>query len=206
MKQMLPLLLVLTGCHAKFKREAPELGAVRAQVVNTGAPSVQLGYTDGSSLVGAVVNVVQAVNSINQTDRIADAVQVPEVNAALVRGVGETLGSGPPFAFTDAADAPLLQLEMQDYGVYVPYLGAPGVFTFDVRVRIYKPGGERVYSARTECSIGLGDPDAAAVAFGVVNNLGALKDMTDAEINNSFVTVGSWCGQEIVRKMRKHAG
>ena len=205
MKWILSLLLLL-GCHARFKREAPLLGAVRTQVVNTGSPSVQLGYTDGSSLVGAIVNVVQAVNAINQTDRIANAVQIPDVDAALVQGVADTLGSGPPFAATLAPEAPLLQLEMLDYGVYVPYLGAPGVFTFDVRTRIYRPGGERVYRARTECSIGLGDPEAAAIVFGVVNNLGALKDMTDAQINSSFVRVGSWCGEEIVRKMRKHAG
>lgn len=204
MKWFLPLLLI--GCHAKFKREAPELGAVRAQVLNTGAPYVQLGYTDGSSLVGAVVNVVQAVKSINQTERIAGAVQVQDVNTAMVKGVADTLGSGPPFAFTDAPTAPLLQIEMQDYGVYVPYLGAPGVFTYDVRTRIYKPDGERVYTAHTQCSIGLGDPSAAEVVFGVVNNVGALNDMSDAQINESFAAIGSWCGQEIVRKMRRHAG
>jgi len=200
------LLLVAPGCHAKFKKEAPTLGAVRPQVLNGGRPFVQLGYTSGDGLVSAVINTVQAVKSINETDRIANAVQIDQVNSAMVQGISDTLGSGPPFAFTSAETAPVLQIEVQSYGMYVPYLGAPGSFTFDLVTRIYKPDGDRVYTAHTTCEIGAGNPDAAAVVLGVVNNSAQLKSMTDEEINNTFVTIGSWCGQEIVRKMRKHAG
>lgn len=205
-------LLALAGCHAKFKKEAPTLGAVRVQVLMTGGPEVNLGKmynydNDAAALVSTVVNTVQAVKEIDQTKRIAQAVQIDRVNEAMKQGLGQTLAGGPPFAYTDQENAPaLLQLEVMSYGLSVPWLGAPGEFTYDIRARIYKANGDRVYRARMECTVGAGDPDAAAVVLGVVNNVKQLKEMSDAQIQETFEVTANWCGQQWVRKMRKHAG
>jgi hypothetical protein len=194
------------GCHAKFKREAPGLGAVRTHVVISGGPYVQLGQAQGDSLAAAVVNVVQAVKSAELAPKIAASVRIDDVNYAMQEGVRDTLGDGPPFTYTTNDAAPMLQLEVMSYGLYVPTLGAPGEFAYDVRVRIYKPDGDRVYSTRLRCATGAGDPEAVEVVFQVVNNSRALKDMSPEEIHNSFAEIARWCGTRLVIRMRRHAG
>jgi hypothetical protein len=208
---ILVLPALLAGCHAKFKKEAPTLGQVRTQIVVAGQPYVELGKmsVEGDGILAAaaaVVNVVQEVKAVDQTRRIAKAVQVSDVNEEFRASLADTLGSGPPFAYTDEKDAALLQLEVLSWGLSVPYLGAPGVFTYDLRARIYKKDGDRVYSARTTCSTGAGDPTAVEQVLGVVNNVKNLKEMSDAEINDAFKAVARWCGQDFVTMMRRHAG
>jgi len=193
------------GCHAKFKKEAPTLGAVSTQAFVTGHPYAHLGRMYGADIASDVVNVVQAVREVDQATRIAQAVDLPMVNQALVDGFAEALGSGPPFAY-DPGSGNVLQLEVDDYGLYVPYLGAPGEFTYLIRVRIYKADGDRVYKSRVKCTAGVGNPTATSVALDAVNNVKQLKTMTDGEVNVAFQDIAYWCGQEMVRKIRRHAG
>lgn len=205
---------VMPGCHAKFKKNASSLGQVRVQTVLTGAPYVNLGkvYADSDDpglvqLAAAVVNTVQVVKEIDQTVRVANAVHVSEVNRALEAGLAQTLMDGPPFGYTDAQDAPaLLQIEVDSYGLNVPWMGAPGEFTYSLHMRIYKADGERVYNAWHTCEAGAGTPTAPEVVFSVVNNVRALNEMSDADIHAAFETIAFWCGQEVVLKMRRHAG
>ena len=208
--------LVLPGCHAKFKKYAPTLGEVRVQALVTGMPYVHLGrvapvpdpeHAPLAAVAGEVVNVVQGVRETEQTARIARAVDHRAVNEALVAGFAQTLGSGPPFGYSPVDQGGnLMQIEGQSWGLMVPYLGAPGEFTYDLRVRIYTEAGERVYSSSTTCTAGLGQPDAAAVVLGVVNNVAELERMTDAQITDAFAQIAHWCGMELVRKIRQHAG
>lgn len=205
---LLPLLLLTVGgCHAKFKKYASTLGTVKVQVINTGGPYVELGKVQDpdAGLVGAAINVVQTVRGMDITPRIAAAVQTPQVNDALTSGLVNTIGSGPPFGISP--DSPsLLQLEIESYGLYVPYLGAPGEFTYTALATVYKQDGERIYRNRLTCTAGVGNPETAAVVLGVVNNTKQLDQMTDAEINQVFVDTARWCGSLFVTKMRKHAG
>jgi hypothetical protein len=208
------VLTLLPGCHAKFKKNAGSLGSVRVQTVLNGAPYVNLGkvYADHDDpallqVAAAVVNTVQVVNEIDQTARIANAVHISEVNRALEAGLAQTLQGGPPFAYSEDMEAPaLLQVEVQSYGLNVPWLGAPGEFTYSMRLRIYKADGERVYNAWHTCEAGAGTPSAPEVVFSVVNNVRALNEMSDADIHAAFETIAFWCGQEVVLKMRRHAG
>lgn len=197
---------LLTGCHAKFKEAAPTLGAVQTEVYTVGSPFVSLGHSSDESVVGAVINVVQTVRSVSQTERIAGAVNVEQVNAEFERSLAAALGDGPPFGWTESKDAPLLQLEVTAWGLEVPYLGAPGYFTYSMNVRIYQPDGERVYSSYITCDVNAGSPDLTAEVLGVVNNVKQLNDMTDGQINDAFLTVARWCGQDLVLQMRRHAG
>lgn len=203
---------VLGGCHAKFKKEAPNLGAVRTQVIITGGPYVQLGMVDNATgntaadVLATGVNLYQGVKGLEVSSRIQEAVDVDKVNYAFQEGIAETLRQGPPFAYTDDPNAPVLQLELESYGLYVPYLGAPGEFTYDMRVRIYKQDGDRVYKSRVDCSTGAGAPEDVAVVLGTVNNVKQIKEMTDEQIQQSFDAIAKWCGAQLVAKMRKHAG
>lgn len=210
--------LIATGCHKKFKAAAPHIEDINVQVVTTGAPYVQLGkvYADpntgsrGADLVGeiaaAAINVTQDIRGINQTERIANAVDIYDVNQAMTEGLAYTLGDGPPFRYTDAEADAMLQLNVTSYGVSVPYLGAPGEFTYSVQARLYDETGDRVYRKNLTCSLGLGEPGAAEIVFGTVNNVRELNEMTDAEINDAFRNVAAYCGQRFVLKMRQHAG
>lgn len=207
------LLPLATGCHAKFKKEAPTLGEVRVQMVTTGGPYVQLGQVDVpqqnplAAVAAVAVNVAQAVRGADLQERIAQAVDVDDVNHAFDEGVATTLDAGPPFAWTDRKDAnATMQVEVLSYGLFVPYLGAPGVFTYDLRVRIYKKDGDRVYTTHHDCAVGAGTPGVGEVVLGIVDNVRQIDQMSDAQINDAFSTMARWCAQSFVVKMRRHAG
>lgn len=202
----LVLVLLASGCHAKFKKHAHELGEVRTQVIVVGRPDVQLGMVHDDSLVAAVVNVVQEVKSVGPQRRIAEAVDVDDVNYKLQEGIRDSLGKGPPFAYTSVDDAALLQLELMSWGLYVPTIGAPGEFVYDFDVRIYKKDGDRIYRTAMTCSTGAGSPPSAALVFGTVNNIKQLEKMSDEQIQEAFDSVAYWCGSQLVSKMRRHAG
>lgn len=217
-------LVLLSGCHAKFKREAGSLGSVRTQIVNTGGPYVELGKVgnpvdDGNDrhdstaeAIGAIaalaVNIHQEVQGAKLADRIAKAVDPKAVNNAFNDGIRQTLQDGPPFAYTDDKDAAgaTMQIEVLSYGLDVPYLGAPGQFTYDLRVNIYKKDGERVYKVRHSCAVGAGTPDISDVVLGVVNNVEGINEMSDADLNSAFTTMAAYCAETFVVRMRRHAG
>jgi hypothetical protein len=164
-------------------------------------------WNEDAGFIGAAINVVQEVRSIDQADRIARAVDPEAVNRALVDGIAATLGAGPPFAFTDGPTPPAtLQVEVLSYGLTVPYLGAPGQFTYTARVRLYKANGDRIYKKRLTCTAGVGNPSAPAVVLGAVDNVRQLNHMTDEQIHQAFEAIARYCGQELVVKLRKHAG
>lgn len=208
---LLLLLPAALGCHAKFKKHAPDIDQVDAQVLINSGPTVYLGRLDSgdslvANLVDLAVNVSQAINEVEVANRIARAVDLQASNEALERGFARTLGDGPPFAYVlDGAPA-RVQMEIVDWGMTAPFLGARAQFDYTVRVRIYLADGERVYSSRTQCSTGAGAPPAVSQALGLVSNVKQLETMTDADIQAAFDAVSEWCGQEVVRKMRKHAG
>lgn len=204
-------LLSLLGCHHKFKKYASTVGNAKVQVVLVGGPYAELGhvYTDNDTLlevaVSTAINVAQEVRAEPIADRISRSVRVDQVNAALSDGLIQTLGSGPPFGTAPDAGA-LLQLEVESYGLMVPYLGAPGEFTFTTLATVYLPNGDRIYRHRMTCDTGVGDPNALAAVFSVVNNVKELDKMTDEQINQTFVEVARWCGSNFAVTMRRHAG
>lgn len=207
---LLSALVVGPGCHAKFKKYAPTIESVDVQVLTTGGPSVYLGRLDSgeglvADIVDTAVNISQAVNEIQVGTRIASAVDIERTNAALEHGFARTLDGGPPFPYVEDGGAARVQLEVLSYGMEAPYLGAQASFKYDIRVRIYK-GAERVYSARTTCDTAAGYPSEISQALDLVNNRAQIDALTDEEIQAAFDAVAEWCGQEIVRKMRKHAG
>ncbi|MEL6345373.1 MAG: hypothetical protein AAFV53_19860 [Myxococcota bacterium] len=208
-----------TGCHGKFKRAAPYLDTATVQTVTTGGPYVDLGNIyvvpgTGSeqgdllvSIAATAVNISQDVKSINQTERIAQAVDLNGINTSMTEGLAHGLAGGPPFAYVGPggeADA-TLQMEVLSYGLFVPALGAPGEFTYSVRASVFDNSGDRVYRNTMTCTVGAGNPDAAAVVFGVVNNVKQLERMTDDEINEAFDNMAYYCGQQFAVTMRRHA-
>ena len=71
-----------------------------------------------------------------------------------------------------------------------------------------RPHGAELETGRGRL-LRLGDANSAAVAaqvFSTVNNVKQLNEMTDAEINDTFVAMSNYCGSLFVTKMRRHAG
>lgn len=203
-------LLFGTGCHAKFKKAAPTIDSVDVQVLINAGPQVYLGRMDSgdslvANLVDLAVNVNQMVNEVQVADRIARAVDLHATNQALEQGFARTLGDGPPFPYVQDQAEARVQMEVVSYGMTAPFLGAQASFDYDIRVRIYQ-GTERVYSARTHCDTAAGAPTELSRALALVNNVQQFDMLTDPEIQQAFDDVAVWCGQEIIRKMRKHAG
>lgn len=174
-------------------------------LVSTG-PYVQLGMMHDDSLVAAIVNTVQAIKSVDVALELAQKVDIEGVNAAFTRGLAEQLGGGPPFAYTESEDSPLLQVEVLDYGLDVPSLGAPGAFTYNLRGRIYDESGERVYTVLHSCATAVGSPDPAAQVLLTVNNIAELQQMSASEVQAAFEGAAYYCGVGFVARMRKHAG
>ena len=194
-----------SGCHARFKKAAAGLGEVRPQLVMTGGPAVRLGHVVDDGLVGAIVNIAQDVKGAEVAQRIANNVDVEGVNEAFRAGLADTLGAGPPFGLTEDKTAPVMQVEILSYGLDVPQLGAPGSFTYTIRVGIYEPDGRRVYKTVRSCSTGVGNPSPTAQALLVVNNVKQLDEMSNKALQSAFESAGYYCGMELVTKMRKHA-
>ncbi len=222
MRLGLVVALLATGCHAKFKKHADQVGAAQLQVLALGGADAQLGRagvlldptpeSDEEAVAGAVAavaagvfNTVQAVKEAELRDRIATAVDPSLTNEAMMLGVTETLGGGPPFSIAEDARS-LLQLEVLSWGLSVPTVGASGSFTYTVRARVYLPDGERIYSNSLTCVVGAGAPSAVSQALGLVNNAKQVKQMSDAELQDAFDAMARYCGGVFVTKLRKHAG
>jgi hypothetical protein len=225
MRSWLILIAVLgSACHAKFKREVGDISSVQLQILTTTGPSSDLGRAVfvpspvadsdeevAANVIGAVAtgafNIVQAVKENELQKRLATAVNVEATNAAMLEGVSQTLGSGPPFHVARAGESEnLLQLEVVRWGLSVPAVGVQGTFTYEVRTRLYMGDGDRVYSSRMRCDVAAGDPDAASQALMLVNNAKQVKQMTDAQLQEAFDTMARYCGGVFVANLRRHAG
>jgi len=194
-----------SGCHARFKKAVGNLDEVRPQLVMSGGPAVRLGHVADDGVVGAIVNIAQDVKGAHVAERIANSVDVAGVNESFTAGLADTLGAGPPFGLTDDPNAPLMQVEILSYGLDVPVMGAPGSFTYTVRVGIYEPSGRRVYKTVRTCSTGVGNPSPMAQSLLMVNNVKQLDQMSNRELQVAFEGASYFCGMELVTKMRKHA-
>ncbi len=196
-------LSLFTGCHGRFKRAAPDIQAVRAQVISDHGPSVNLG--GGQSDFAPIIGIVQGVNAVEIERKLNRSVNPDQMNAAFQEGLATGLAGGPPFRLTDREKAPLLQVEVVDYGIEVPELGVQGVFNYDLKVRLYDRDGRRVYKTRVSCESPVGDPKGISRALGTVNNAKQVDEMRRKEIQAAFDEAAWMCGSELVTKMRKHA-
>jgi len=204
--RLLILVALLSGCHARFRAVAPSLTGVRAQAFTSVPPHVMLGQLRQPDLLTTAVNAYQGFQEERVAARLRDVVDVAGVNEVLVKGCAEALGDGPPFPYSDAPDAPAtVQIEVVNYGLEVPEIGYRGTFNYDLRVRMYLDNGRQIYRSRIGCSSAAGAPPEIASALGVVNNVGQIGRMTDAQIQGAFEKVAEWCAWEVVRKLRRDA-
>ena len=215
------LVLALFGCHATFRNHAPDLEQVRVQVVMSGEPYVTLGKLDAGSY-GPTSRVPQPENVVEahamEAEQTADEIQLaadfarrvtPQpLTEKMTQGLLDTIRSGPPFELTtDPRVEHTLQIEVTSFGLAVPYIGAPGEFTFDVQARLYRGDtGERVYSTSLRCDAGAGDAAASSVALGAVDHVREIDRMSDEELQATFDDIAYYCGTYFATRMRKHAG
>lgn len=198
-------LSMMAGCHARFKRNVASIDDVRPQIIVSTGPSVVLGGAAGTDVVSTVVNVVQAVRSVDAAGRLAGAVDVEGVNSSFAAGLEHALGDGPPFGASADHEASLLEVEVVGYGLEAPVMGMAGTFNYDLRVSIFLPTGRKVYATHQSCNVGFGEASSLSQALGTVNNTKQLDQMTDAEIQAVFEGAASMCGEQLVMRMRKHA-
>jgi len=197
-------LMAVTGCHAKFKKHVGGIDHVKPDLVVLGGPQVNLGMTGDDSIVGAVVDVVQGVKSIDLTRKVSQAVDPDAVGDAFLVTLDEGIGKRP-FDIREKSRT-TLELQLVRYGIDVAALGLPGALTYQFQSRIYLPDGDRVYTAHHNCSMSFSDPQAISVVLGTVNNAGAIKDMSDAEIQQMFEGGARYCAEVVITRIRKHAG
>jgi hypothetical protein len=210
----LPLLLLCVaavgGCHARFKRHVEDIRAVRVEVLPADAPTVWLGRQDaGEGLVAdiadVVVNTKMAIDESKIAARVNKAVDPEASAAALQERLSKVLQDGPPFRVRSKGGDAVLELEVVDFGLSAAAPGQQAVFDTQVRAKIYLDG-ETVYRAVTSCSVEAGRPGPFWDAVGWVDNARQIKELDRAEIQAAFDDVAAACGQEVARKIRKHAG
>lgn len=200
-------LLLLGGCNARFKKAIATMDDVKSEAYTRTRPNVQLGMLYGNDVVSAVVNTAQAVGSIAVERRIEKAVDPRHVAGALQAGLGDGLGSGPPFRLSQRPKADgLVEMSVLDWGMSVPHLGSPGVFYYRVRARVYVPSGRRIYHRRVTCSTGVGAPREVSMVLGTVNNVKQIREMSDDQIEHAFEVTAHWCGTVIAQRMRRAGG
>jgi hypothetical protein len=197
-------LALTTGCHAKFKKHVGQIDHVKPDMIVLGGPQVNLGMTGDDSLLGAVVDTVQGVRSIDLSRRISGAVDPDAVGAAFLESLDEGMKKRP-FDIRDKSRY-TLEVQLVRYGIDVAHLGAPGALTYSFHTRVYMPDGKRVYNAGHNCALSFSDPQAASVVLGTVNNAKAIKEMSDEEIATMFDNGARYCADIVVSRIRKHGG
>ena len=199
-------LLLVAGCHARFKKAAPGIGNVRIEVVNLGGPSVSLPSSGSDSVVGAVLDVTQAVRAGNIARHIQDKVDPNQVNQAFADGFADGIGSGPPFGY--AADAPdLLQYELTGWGMGMTSFTSPGVYFYQLRVRGYHADGKKFYKSGVTCATNAGTTGWLELSpFGPDSNPEKIKNLPPEKVQAIFDATAKDCATQALLLLRKHAG
>lgn len=201
------------GCHGKLKRAAPHIDAVRVEAHVAGGPMVSLGRVSGAAateeatddLAEAIINTVQVSREIAHTNRVAQAVDPTLLADEVGWGVMDTL-DGAPFGVThEESHDDVLRLQILSYGIESGQMGAPAAFTVTTRALLTMDRTERVYRKTMTCAVPLGEPDPVAAALNVVNNHQAIKQLTDAEIEDALRRTARACGEQLVWKLQRHA-
>jgi hypothetical protein len=198
--------LVLLGCHARFKRHAPDLAVMRAEVITLAGPDVDLGRVGGGTALALAYDIGQTLREAAIERSIAEKVDAEQVNDAFLDGFAATLGDGPPFAFDP--DAPhVLRFELVDWGLESFGWGIDGRFNYDLIVHGYRSDGRKIYRARFSCQTGAG-------AVGWTENLPVagpahpdrIRNLDRRTVQAIFDEAARDCGRQVVERMRYHAG
>lgn len=202
----LALLLLAVGCHARFKKHASELDAMRVEVITLSGPDVDLGRTGGVGVLAMAYDVSQSIREGSIELAIAQKVDTESVNAAFLRGFTSALGDGPPVAF-DPASGHVLQFELVDWGLETFGWGSPGVFNYDLVVHGFRDDNKKIYRARFNCRTTAGAAGwAERSPFIGADHPDKIRNLPDADVQAIFDATASSCGQQVVQKMRYHAG
>ena len=113
---------------------------------------------------------------------------------------------GAPFNAQGKKKAPLFQIEVLDYGLDASNMGQQGSFFTNMRLRIYERDGRRVYASSYECHTGFADADVFSQLTGTVDNLKQLNELNDEQLQELFDWGLKECSQQVVARLRKHAG
>lgn len=214
-RKLLLVLIAITfsiGCHARFKKFARTADAVSVNVVVTGSPNVDLvesGYDDGtaiSAIADIATSTVASAQSNKVRTRLMTIMQPAEVQAMVKKGAVAQIGSGPPFATSEAPADGTIEIAVQSYGI-VQSGGGP-TFYVDYGVRGYRASdNKRVYNSSVSCSDRLFSvPSTIGNIAGTVATVDHLNKMSDEEIELVLSQVVQRCTGVLVAQMRRHAG
>lgn len=197
---------LVVGCHARFKKHAPELGAMRAEVITVSGPNVNLGRAGGDSILALAYDISQSLREGGIAMSIAQKVDPESVNAAFLDGFSAALADGPPVAY-DPSSGHVLQFELVDWGLETYGWGSPGVFNYDLVVHGFRDDNKKIYRARFNCRTNAGAAGWVEQSpFVGANHPEKIRNLPDAEVQAIFNATAADCGRQVVRKMRYHAG
>lgn len=203
-------LLLLTGCHNRFRKAATSMDAVRLDADPTAPPDVDLGriYTLNSGFNSTMTeswNLTQFSREVQFASMLEAKVDKEGMAAAFIYGVREQLGAGPPFAATDDA-TDVLYIDVVDWGLTVMGFGAPAAFTYRVRVTGEHPDGAVFYRTTFRC---VGNAGRARWLDSMPWDRRfepALEALPDTEVQETFDKAAFICGQELAAQMMRHSG
>lgn len=200
------LLLSITGCHARYKRLAPSIDAVRTEVAVNNGPTVTLPYVQGVSQddpIAAVVNITQAVRSVNTAAHLGRKVDPDQVNDVFQQQFAMELAATPFRHDPGAGD--VLRFELVDWGLEVPTVNSPGVFNYRLRVRGYRADGSKFYRGSVNCVMDAGTSGWIEMTPFGDNNPNRIKNLTAAEVQEIFDATAADCAGWTVDQLRRQA-
>ena len=113
---MILLMLLLSGCHRKFKKFVEEADAVELAVTVPGRPNVDLVESNGAAqtnigaLVQAATEVAGAVESVKLQRRLEALMSPDNVQQLAAQGALAELQTSYPFGLADGQSDGLLEL------------------------------------------------------------------------------------------------
>ena len=211
---LLPLLpLLALGCHGKYKKNLHNLEDVSPQVQMLSVPEVDI-YVDnpidqGDSLVKAIVDTAATVGTAVEAAQLNQRLYGLLDGDVIASQLGESLlaSSGQlPYTMGDGQDSMVIQVT--SYGINVT--GGTPQFFLSAKTRIFDNGAERVYRARTSCSVSLGQSQAllglVVESAGQYAALKQLEAMSDEDLTALIDETVKGCGGKIATRLMKHAG
>ncbi|MEZ4318538.1 MAG: hypothetical protein R3F61_13580 [Myxococcota bacterium] len=210
MRSLLLLVVLLSGCHGRFRRSVDSLSEVRLAPDTRVEPDVDLGriYTADPGVGGMMAdsyNLSQMLRENRMSAIVTEKLDPDQVSSAFAFGIRERLGDGPPFAAVDQADA-RIELNVVDWGLSAGGYPFPAMFTYKVRARGVRSDGTRFYRATFRCT---GDAGEArwidAFGFGTANARG-LETLPAEVVQETFDKAAFQCGHQFAEKLRYHAG
>lgn len=210
-KLLLPavVLVALTGCRARYKKNAESLGKVRVTVQAADGPVVNSGGGDPvgaaveGDVVGAGVEAATVVLSMRAQKKLTRGVDPTETRDALAAGVVDNAqDQNLPYKVGETGRSELV-ITIDDWGLDAS-TGTPMAY-LQTSSAIYNKQGKVVYRASETCQRTIGQGMQIPVeGVAELTAMQTLADMKPKQMRRVLTALTEQCSEQIARELATH--